>query len=282
MYGGTSGYSSYCSGTPISYNAATHIGFVVTAAHCIVGGSKAAGALVTPSNITTFDSASPDATGIYQGTPGMVSNQSALTGQIQAIYIPTQYCTAPPFSNAAPFGCVGLDQQNGDIAVLKVLTTNGNSLAVSPLVQLAPTSLVIPTGSELLALGYGSNNGSQPNSAVLYYVSYQYYADNSYQGQSGEASIMNGYYANNRYYSIICQGDSGGPDLYWDGTMWNLIGAHSFGPNPCGVSAPTYAASYDVSADIRPFTAWIKTIVAQDTNPTGCANLGSQYVCNAR
>ncbi|MHB8177235.1 MAG: trypsin-like serine protease [Vulcanimicrobiaceae bacterium] len=277
----TSGYSSYCTGIPISFNPATGVGFVVTAAHCVAGGLKAAGAQITPGNIITFINNGLDRTGIYQKTPGQVASSLDLTGQIQAVYVPSQYCMAPAFKSDGN-GCTILQQQNGDVAVLKVLVTNGNTLAVSSQVQLAPSTLSIPSGAYLMALGYGLNNGPAPNSSVLYYVDYQYFANNSYQGESGEASLMNGYYTNGTYYSIICQGDSGGPDFYWDGAKWDLVGAHSYGPTPCGISGPSYSSANDVSADVRLFTSWIQTILAHDTSPTGCANVGSQYVCNAR
>lgn len=273
-----SGFSSYCTGTPIRYDAATKIGFVVTAAHCVVGGRKAADAFVTAGNVTTFAS-SGDAAYLYQGTPAQVSARSDLTGQIQAVYVYRPYCRVPAFAGG---GCADLAAQNGDVAVLKIRAFNGRALGVMPQVRLAPKTLALRSGAFVMALGYGANTTSTPDDNTLYYVDYQYFANDRYRGESSEASLMNGYRHGGNFYSIVCQGDSGGPDLFWDGTHWDLVGAHSWGPVPCGVWGATYHDGYDVSADLRGFHAWIAAILAKDRSATGCARLGAQYVCVAR
>jgi hypothetical protein len=105
-----------------------------------------------------------------------------------------------------------------------------------------------------MALGYGTNTTKQPASNVLYYIDYQYFAKNRYKGESAQAAIMNGYHP----------------------------GAHSYGPNPCGTWGAGYGTHEDISADIRPFTAWIGKIVTMDTAATGCKNIGPAYTCAAR
>ncbi|HVA28858.1 MAG TPA: trypsin-like serine protease [Candidatus Baltobacteraceae bacterium] len=276
MAQGSGSFSEYCTGTPLYYDAATNVGFVVTAAHCVVGNHKAADSAVTPKNITTFASGND---WIYQGTPGIVSGSAELTGQIQAVYVPSQYCYAPAF-NAS--GCSDLARQNGDVAVVKVTGNGSRALEVDHRLRLAPANAVLQHASEIMALGYGTNTSSTPDDRVLYYITYRYYANDAFDGASSELSLMNGYHHNGNFYSIICQGDSGGGDFYWDGTHWNLVGAHSWGPTPCGVWGSHYTTGYDVSADTRSFDRWIHLIVRDDVKPTGCASLGSSYVCKAR
>jgi hypothetical protein len=271
-------YNSYCTGTPISYDPKTRIGFIVTAAHCVVGGAKPANTKLTPKDIVTF-SGDTDQAEVFEGTPSKNVPAAQLTGAINAVYVPTRYCAAPAIRKDA---CVNLPKQNGDVAVLKVVVAKGSTLRLMPQLRLAPATLSIPMGSYLLALGYGANTSSRPASNVLYYINYQYFANNSYKGVSGQATIMNGYHPNANYYSIVCQGDSGGPDLYWDGANWDLVGAHSYGPNPCGTSGVGYNNHEDVSADVRLFTEWIDKIMTLDTAATGCKNIGPAYTCAAR
>jgi hypothetical protein len=273
-------FSSYCTGIPISYDATTGLGWVVTAAHCVVGGGKPANTAVTTKNITTFDTTGGvNASTVYQGSPAKGLSYGGMTGLINAVYIPTQYCKVPRFNVD---GCTDLAKQNGDIAVLKIETPIGKPMNVMPTVRLAPAALNIRSGAPLLALGYGINTSKSPKSNVLYYINYQYFGTNKYKVVSAQASIMNGYHPNADFYSIICRGDSGGPDLYWDGTHWNLVGAHSFGPNPCGTWGPGYNNHEDVSADVRPFTAWINRILTTDTSTLGCATIGPSYTCATR
>jgi V8-like Glu-specific endopeptidase len=272
-------YSSYCTGTPISYDASTGIGFVVTAAHCVVGETKAANAEITPRNITTF-AGNDDRAAVFQGTPARDVSADRLTGGINAVYVPSKYCYVPAITRAG--GCTDLAAQDGDVAVLKIQAAAGQKMDVMALLRLAPASLTMPSGAYVMALGYGLNNGASPESSVLYYIDYQYFANDSYAGSMSEASLMNGYLVNSTYYSIICSGDSGGPDLYWDGQYWELVGAHSFGPNPCGNFGAKYDAHNDVSADTRQFTEWIDRIVKEDKSATGCRDINPNYVCAAR
>jgi Trypsin len=274
-------YSSYCTGTPIHYDARTGVGFVVTAAHCVVGGTKPANAGIAQKNVTTFVTAGrTDNAAVYQGTPASEVPAETLTGAINAVYVPSRYCEAPAITKKD--GCLDLAAQNGDVAVLKIQAAAGAKMDVMPLLRLAPGSLTMPSGAHVMALGYGLNTSAAPDSNVLYYIDYQYFANDEYKGSASEASIMNGYFLNSTYYSIICQGDSGGPDLYWDGSHWNLVGAHSFGPNPCGNAGAKYDEHNDVSADTRKFTEWIDDIVKRDTAATGCADINPSYVCAAR
>jgi hypothetical protein len=273
-------YQSYCTGTPISYDPNTGIGFIVTAAHCVVGGRKLANTELLPKNITTFVAAGgEDMAEVYQGTPSTGVSAGELTGAINAVYVPSRYCAVPAIRNDT---CTDLSKQNGDVAVLKIVTSNGAVLHVMPKVRLAPRALTIPTGSDIMALGYGTNTSKAPASNVLYYIDYQYFAKNNYKGESAQAAIMNGYHPNANYYSIICQGDSGGPDYYWDGTYWNLVGAHSYGPNPCGTWGAGYGNHEDISADTRLFTAWVGKILTMDAAPTGCKKIGPAYTCAGR
>lgn len=281
----------YCTGTPLSYNPTTGIAYVLSAAHCVVGNAKPANQPVTANNITTFTNQLN-----YINQTLNASNGSGITGTITAIYIPQQYCQVPEFSYdplSGSYSCGELTAQNGDLALLKVSIGNGESLNVNPQVQLAPSSLSMASPSYIMALGYGYTNVS-PNyssNTSLYYITYEYFADNSYQGNTGQSVIMNGYspYGSNAYYSIICRGDSGGGDFYWDGTHWNLVGAHSYGSNACGQASTSYPyvdpltpGANDVSADVRPFTSQLQQIMAQDsTSSTGCNASVSGFVCAA-
>lgn len=274
--------SRYCTGTPLSYNAVTGVGYVLSAAHCVVGNPKPAGQQITPNNIVTFAKNENYINQILHAASG-----SGTTGTIQAIYIPSQYCQSGDFTldDQGSYSCDDFDEQNGDLALLKVSFASGQSLAVNPQVQLAPSNFTMSEPSYILALGYGVNNYDiSSRNKSLYYITYEYFANNTYQGKVGGLStIMNGYSPQgyNAYYSIICGGDSGGGDFYWDGNNWNLVGAHSYGSSECGSASVRYAGAYDVSADIRPFTSQLKQIMDQDTTPTGCNASVSGFTCNS-
>ena len=271
----------YCTGTPLSYNATTGVGYVLSAAHCVVGNPKAAGQQVTTDNIVTFTNSNN-----YINQTLNAANNSGTTGTIQAVYIPSQYCQSASFTinQYGNYECGSLPAQNGDLALVKVSFSTGQSLNVNPQVKLAPSSLTMVQPSYVMALGYGITNYDifQKNSS-LYYITYEYFANDTYQGEVGLSTIMNGYspQGNNAYYSIICGGDSGGGDFYWDGTNWNLVGAHSYGSSICGSASVSYAGANDVSADVRPFTSQLQQIMAQDTTPTGCNATVSGFTCNS-
>ena len=285
--GGT--YRRYCTGTPIRFDPTSGVGFVVSAAHCVLDAEKPAGQAITPDDISIFRN---NKATIYQGLIGTVTDKASLTGQINAVYVPSRYCKEAPMNG----GCRNLEKQNGDIAVLKIVVDKGKTLGVLPDLQLAPKTLVIDSAQSIMALGYGFNEDhhlKHRDQTELHYVDYQFFATDAYKTVHSEASLMNGYFIAGRnkciasrtcYIEIICGGDSGGGDFYWDGSRWDLIGAHSFGGSGyCGGEGlRAYGHVADVSADVRPFTAWIEEILRVDTAPTGCARLDDKYVCRAR
>jgi hypothetical protein len=273
----TGDYIEYCTGTPVSYNPTTRVGFIVTAAHCVAGGAKAKGEPFTSNNIDTF--ALPTYW-IYQSTPGRLSEAAKLTGEINAVYVPARYCEGAAFSQKGV--CENLALQNGDIAILKIRAFDGDEMQVLPGLQIGDSSVKMPASADIMALGYGFNTSKTPEDRTLDYVDYEYFANNTYRTVTSEASIMNGYFKNDTYYSIVCQGDSGGGDFYWDGSHWNLVGAHSFGPVPCGVWGKTYETAHDISSDVRPWAGLIHDIIDKDTSPTGCVTVSSRLVCKAR
>jgi hypothetical protein len=269
-------FVSYCTGVPIAYDAATRVGFVVTAAHCVLAGRKSAGAQIAPGNINTFETRRYRDE-IYQGDIGRAASRD-LNAKVKAVYVPSEYCKAAAFEFG---GCSAFDEQNGDLAVLKVEAKTNASLGVLPSLRIAPAHASLAHGTPIMALGYGLNTSPTPSDRVLNYIAYEYFADDFYNGIESQASIMAGYRRNSRYYAIVCQGDSGGGDFYWDGSHWNLVGEHSWGMSPCGVSGGTYGDAFDVSADVRPFAEWIAKIVRDDVRVAGCAPLGAPYVCAA-
>ncbi|MBV8489112.1 MAG: trypsin-like serine protease, partial [Candidatus Eremiobacteraeota bacterium] len=212
--------------------------------------------------------------------PAILVSSGAMTGIVNAVYVPSRYCKVPAMDAG---GCTSLGEQNGDVAVLKVQALAGKFLSVMPTMRLAPGNLAMRSMNYLMALGYGANTSAAPDSSALYYIDYRYYANNSYRNVAGESIILNGWQTGGgAYASIVCQGDSGGGDFYWDGTYWDLVGAHSYGPTPCGVRNVSYTKAYDASADVRPFSAWIQDILRKDVTATGCAALGAAYVCKSR
>jgi len=276
---------SYCTGTPLSYNENTGVGYILSAAHCFVAGSaKAPNQEVVPSTITTFTKTDGVLHINYINQTLNANGESGTTtGKITAVYIPKRYCQVPYMTRSE--GCSDLTQQDGDIALLKVSLDKGQSLRYNPLVKPATQGLSIPFADYIIALGYGdinSSNGTITNKR-LYYITYQYFNQNSYQGQFGKSVIFNGYFLNNRYYSIICRGDSGGGDFYWDGTHWNLVGIHSYGLKAsCGMNNVAYSWAYDASTDVRPFTTYLQNIMNTDTAAGGCNNgvaANNKFIC---
>jgi len=276
----------YCTGTPLSYDETTGVAYVLSAAHCVVGNSKAANQQITAGNIVTFSNNNN-----YINQTLNAANGSGTTGTITAVYVPNQYCQVPSFWLVdGAYQCSNLPAQNGDFALVKVNIGNGQTLALNSQVQLA-TSAIQPTyPSYIMALGYGITNTNTSNTN-LFYISYEYFATNSYQGNTGETVIMNGYspYGSNAYYSIICGGDSGGGDFYWANNTWNLIGVHSYGSSKCGEASTSYPyvnpftpGANDVSADVRPFASQLSNIMAADKVAGGCnssAASSNNFIC---
>lgn len=276
----------YCTGTPISYDATTKVGYVLTAAHCVVGNSKSPGQSVTASNIVTFSNNKN-----YVNQSLNASSFSGVTGAIQAVYIPSQYCQANAFEFVnGSYQCSNLSEQNGDLALVKVNFANKPPLNINQQVQLATSSTQLASPSYIMALGYGITN-TTPNNTNLFYITYENFATNSYKGENGLSTIMNGYslYGTEAYSNIICGGDSGGGDFYWSNNAWNLIGVHSYGSPTCGQSSSSYAYSSlanpgasDISADVRPFTMQLQNIMNNDMVAGGCNNnvaADNAFVC---
>jgi hypothetical protein len=249
-------FNSNCSGTPIAYDTPTGVAFVVTAAHCVTESSA--------NNINTYtidETSGHNAAWVYQGFNAQ-STESSQMGQILAVYVNSNY-TINGYAN--------------DIAVLKIKPPQ--DFTIAPNVILAPANFNLNSGAnQLMALGYGSINpdGSSTSTPYnLYYITYQYFANNSYNSVTTAApgDIMNGYFYNNSYYSLICPGDSGGGDFAWDGSNWNLVGAHSYGTTGCGEYSSSYTGAYDVSTDVRYFNSWIQNILNNDNVSVGCVFL---------
>ncbi|MDD3266968.1 MAG: trypsin-like serine protease [Burkholderiales bacterium] len=265
----------YCTGTPLSYNPSDNTGYVLSAAHCVVGGVKAANTFVSESNITTFDAKIIEVDGSDMTFYSHYVNQtthafsgSGTTGEITAVYIPQHYCLNSEMDDE----CEDLSNQNGDVALIKVKYDNGVNL--NPNVKLAKSSLNMQSPSYITALGYGKTNLSDDGdtNTKLYYSTYEYFGNNFYQGiNGGYYTLMNGYSINNAFYSIICGGDSGGGDFYWDGNNWQLVGVHSYGPTACGYASYNYRGN-DISADVRPFTKYLKNLMASTQVGDGCDN----------
>lgn len=265
----------YCTGTPLSYDEVSHTGYVLSAAHCVVGGSKDAGNLMTESNITTFDPEIIEVDGIdryfdlnYVNQTTKASSGSGTTGKITAVYVPQYYCFNSGINDNGV--CENLSNQNGDIALLKVKYDHGVNL--NPDVKLAKSSMVMQSPSYITALGYGMTNIGEDGAknAKLYYITYEYFGNNTYQGfNGGYYTLMNGYSINNTFYSVVCGGDSGGGDFYWDGSKWQLVGVHSYGPSECGYVNYNYRGQ-DVSADVRPFTKFLKNLMESTKDSDGC------------
>ena len=276
----------YCTGTPLSYDPTTGVAYVLSAAHCVVGNSKAANQPITAGNIVTFSSNNN-----YINQTLNAANGSSTTGTITAVYVPSQYCQVPAFWLVeGSYQCSNLSSQNGDFALVKVNIGSGQTLALNPQVQLATSAIQPAYPSYIMALGYGKTNTNNYNTN-LFYITYEYFATNSYQGDTGETVIMNGYspYGSNAYYSIICGGDSGGGDFYWANNTWNLIGVHSYGSSTCGQASTSYPyvnlltpGANDVSADVRPFASQLSNIMAADKAAGGCnssAASSNNFVC---
>ncbi len=296
------GFNSYCSSIPLEYNPSTGVGFILTAAHCVTGGTKAAGAYITSANIesgiyntTRINADNHNAAWIMQNTTsGAYLESGSLTAQVVAVYVPRQYCRVPDFDSNGT--CSNITFGNGDFAVLKVKTLEDKTLLVLPTesLALAPANLALASHSYILGLGYGSTNpngtvdGQNIHNTQLNYLNYQFFGTNSYAGVSGEVVNMNGYSTNGGYYSIVCGGDSGGGDFVWNGTGWYLVGVHSYityqrGTEvSCGASNSAYYLAANASADVRQFHDWIQTVLNEDTESSGCASLpSSEYVCKS-
>lgn len=303
-----SGFYNFCTGTPIKYNPTTGVTFIVTAAHCVTGTTarKPAGSPITAANISTYvnDNYDHNQAWIYQGLNAGSVQQSQLSGQILAVYVPSQYCQSEEFAkdneSSDNFECQKITQANGDFAILKVQAQSGLSINIASNLKLAPSNLVLtpttPNGSAtyLMALGYGGTNTDgkisswDPMNSKLNYINYQYYATNLLGGSSYPITILNSYFSNNNYYALVCGGDSGGGDFAWDGSNWNLLGVHSwtsigyYGDGKsfeCGYYNANLSRAASGSADVRQFNGWIQGVLNGDNQTIGCANLGSTYVC---
>jgi secreted trypsin-like serine protease len=269
----------YCTGTPLSYDSSTGTGYVLSAAHCVVGNSKTANQPVSANNIVTFEFNRN-----YINQTLDASSWSGTTGTVQAVYIPKQYCQSAAFVwRNGSYQCGDLAEQNGDLALLKVSFAPGKVLNINPQVQLANLDINPKSPSYIMALGYGITNTDSSNSN-LFHITYENFATNAYKDTVGKSVIMNGYSpaGYNAYYSVICSGDSGGGDFYWSNNTWNLIGVHSYGASLCGQGSSSYGGASDISADVRPFATQLRQIMASDNTSKGCDDLAAganNFIC---
>lgn len=271
----------YCTGTPLSYDANTKTGFILTAAHCVIGEPKPANTKITANNITTFS----EGLGYINQINNAATN-SGTTGNIDAVYVPNTYCEIPAFSYDLKnkyYFCGDLTEQYSDFAVIKV--HSDTPLQLNSQIKLASSNLQLTSPSYLMALGYGKTN-DDANNTNLFYITYEYFGTNSYSGETGVSTIMNGYSPNGSdgYYSIICGGDSGGGDFYWDGSNWQLVAVHSYGSAECGALSNNYSSAFDASGDIRPFANNITQLINNDSTKSGCNNVvasANGFVCKA-
>lgn len=270
----------YCTGTPLYINTITNDAFILTAAHCVVGNRKKANTPISATdNIVTFSSGRG-----YINQNVNASTSSGTTGVIQAVYLVQDYCKNPPFTKdlkTNKYFCQTLEEQNGDIAIIKVKATM--PLNINSQVKLPTATLSIVPGTIMLSLGYGVTEMNDENTR-LNYINYEYFGTNSYQDVNAQKVLLNGYnpVTPNSYYSIICSGDSGGGDFYWDGSSWQLVGVHSFGSSKCGQANSAYGSAFDASADVREFTTQISNIIYNDTTPDACdLNLAASngFIC---
>ncbi len=293
----SSAFENDCTATPIQYNPLTGIGFIITAAHCIINASpaKPAGQKINPSYISIYKTqgSGHNNAWIYQGAKANPLNINDLTAQIMAAYIPTQFCETGILAGNA---CASPESSNGDIAILKINTQPGKNLSVMSNLVVAPANFELfnnGINNQLLALGYGTTNpngqSEDQSNPYLFYINYQYYATNYAKSAFGSESpfpyfnapstILNGYSINNNSYTLICKGDSGGGDFAWDGSKWNLVGVHSWNYGSCGEISRNVNAPVSVSTDVRPFNQWIQKLLSADTQTEGCADLGDKYIC---
>ena len=149
----------YCTGTTLSYNPVTGIGYVLSAAHCVLGNPKVAGQQVTANNIVTFSLRR----NYINQTLNAVSG-SGTSGTIQAIYIPNQYCQTSDFALVGDsYQCNNLAAQNGDLALAKVNFGLSQSVNLNPQVRLATSDIQLFSPSYIMALGYGGTDANSLN-----------------------------------------------------------------------------------------------------------------------
>ncbi len=260
-----------CTGTPIAGIPGDQHDYIVTAAHCVTT-NKAANLPVTSANIISAASIS-----IYQGA----TSNPIINAGVTAVYVPSQYCQTAMLTNGS---CSNFPVENGDIAILQVSYSNllDTRLGLNSELDIADQNIQPVSPSYITALGYGMTNIYPYNSDNnLYYITYEYFATNAYQGVSSLTSLMNGYSpaGSNSYYSIICRGDSGGGDFYWDTTTsrLKLIGTHSYGSGTCGAASSYYSNAMDISTDVRPFASQINQI--RSSTATGCNSGINGFAC---
>lgn len=271
----------YCSGIPLKYDSTSGIGFVATAAHCVVGAKyKQPDKAIQEDNVYIFNQ---NAQWIYQGhDSAQASSTIGPTARITEVYIPKSYCLHNEMVYIDDlYRCADFTQQIADIAILKIKTEAGKTLKIFPDLQLADKNLLPKT--KITALGYGINNfGEYSRNTKLFFVTYQFFAKDNFSGINSINTMLNGYFSeiDNKFYSIICMADSGGGDFYWDSISNKLflVGIHSYGPIPCGVSNRNYSAAFDTSTDVLPLHGWIENIINTDTLRNSCID-SPDYIC---
>jgi hypothetical protein len=237
----------------------------ITAAHCFVNNKNSPTALFDY-NIT----AANDVFVYYGQQPNLASITNRLT--VASIYLPMQYCYGATFNNGGhcPLFYYTPNTQQNDIAVFVANGTFGNANNFPKLIPPSQYPQVY-TGAPILSIGYGAVNNSNQQPVLIngspqaFYINSYYYMLND---NPGYHHVYNSYFNTSQqgYTTLICEGDSGGPDLFWDGTNWDIISEHTFGP--AGVCGGFFKNLYysNVATNVGNYYNWIVGITTSVAN----------------
>ncbi|RVE51742.1 hypothetical protein evm_003545 [Chilo suppressalis] len=217
--------------------------YVLTAAHCLVGGVLELG---TPSNVRLGEydtkNSGQDCVAVEGGATDCADPVVILP--IERTITHQQYS---PESRHNDIGLIRLAQLAPYTDFIRPICLPTSDLTNSP-----------PPIFKLYAAGYGAINATHSKSTVKLHVDLPYVNQNecqvAYNQSRRKAALWQGQIcAGGEKDKDSCRGDSGGPLMYENGRTWESIGIISFGPTPCGIedTPGVYTKTYEYISWIR-------------------------------
>ncbi|CAH0403406.1 unnamed protein product [Chilo suppressalis] len=219
--------------------------YVLTAAHCLVGGVLELG---TPRNVRLGEydttNSGEDCVAVEGGAGATDCADPALIVPIERTIPHLQYS---PQTRRNDIGLIRLSQMAPFTDFIRPICLPTSDMTITP-----------PRNFKLYAAGWGAINATHSKSTVKLHVDLPFVTQDScqaaYSQSRRKAALWQGQLcAGGEKDKDSCKGDSGGPLMFENGRTWEVIGIVSFGPTPCGIedTPGVYTKTYEYISWIR-------------------------------